>query len=582
MATRNPSGAHRVYEATRGNAEALTERSVVEEASLIRGVPEGDGPAARALDDGHVDRVYRLGYRMAGEDHVVRDFTQEMFVRAFGRIEEFRGDAAFAAWLWAIAFLPEDYRTVFLMHDLEGSTHEEIATAPGVRPGTSESRLFRARAPRDRDRPARDGRRAPQEGRLLAGPVGRPARGRVPAHAHRATVRGRSVVRARGSVALAVALLQAGCGGDRAESGWAGAVDTLPGGALRVSSPAEGIWPANGGWEVREDLRIGALEGTGPEVLGRVAALAVDEAGRIYAAESQALEVRVFGPDGTHVRTIGRKGGGPGEFEDVSGLLWGPEGHLWLVDQRNGRYAVFDTAGAFLAHHRRRVGGMFWPWPGGFDPDGRLVDVTFGRESTAPALVIGPPAGGPTDTVSVPAFEGPTFELTEGGRRIMTAPVPFAPTLRWRYDSRGFLWWGVTGRYRLHQVTLAGDTVRIVERAWDPVPVSPAERDSAVAAMEWFTRQGGVVEASRIPDGKPAFRHFHQDDRGHLWVVPSLPASPPVHAADLFDPEGRYLGRLELPFDLPFAPVVFRDDRLYTVVQDEAGVPQLVRAAVLR
>ncbi len=160
---------------------------------LVERVRRGDQRAFRTLYDGNVDRVYRLAYRMAGEDDLARDFTQETFLRAYQRIDQFRGDAAFSTWLHAIAVsvalnglrrharhrtrersldeaarmgrrtgglepdvrdrleeavdaLPELYRTVFLMHDLEGFSHEEIAHALGVAVGTSKARLFRARA----------------------------------------------------------------------------------------------------------------------------------------------------------------------------------------------------------------------------------------------------------------------------------------------------------------------------------------------------------------------------------------------------------------------------------------------------
>jgi hypothetical protein len=60
----------------------------------------GDGRAERALYDAHVDRVYRLCYRLAsGDEPRAQDFTQETFVRAFDRLAEFRGDAALATWL---------------------------------------------------------------------------------------------------------------------------------------------------------------------------------------------------------------------------------------------------------------------------------------------------------------------------------------------------------------------------------------------------------------------------------------------------------------------------------------------------
>lgn len=168
------------------NESSLTDRELVEQ------VERGDPRAFRILYDRNVDRVYRLAYRMAGEDALARDFTQETFLRAYDRLGQFRGDAAFSTWLHAIAVsvvlnglrvlarhrtrersleeatdlgstpagiepdvrdrvrkavdtLPEIYRTVLLMHDLEGFSHEEIADALGVAKGTSKARLSRAR-----------------------------------------------------------------------------------------------------------------------------------------------------------------------------------------------------------------------------------------------------------------------------------------------------------------------------------------------------------------------------------------------------------------------------------------------------
>jgi RNA polymerase sigma-70 factor (ECF subfamily) len=165
----------------------------VDEFQLIARVRAGDSAAERALYDAHVDRVYRLAFRLAGDDSLAQDFTQETFIRAFDRLDSFRGDAAFSTWLHtitttvvlnglrkvkrfrqretdiddahaigvtkreaepdlkarltkAINELPEGYRTVFVMHDVEGFTHEEIGAALGVETGTSKAQLSRARA----------------------------------------------------------------------------------------------------------------------------------------------------------------------------------------------------------------------------------------------------------------------------------------------------------------------------------------------------------------------------------------------------------------------------------------------------
>ena len=53
--------------------------------------------------DAHVDRVYRLAFRLAGDADLAQDFTQETFIRAFDRLEQYRGDASLATWLHTIA-----------------------------------------------------------------------------------------------------------------------------------------------------------------------------------------------------------------------------------------------------------------------------------------------------------------------------------------------------------------------------------------------------------------------------------------------------------------------------------------------
>jgi RNA polymerase sigma-70 factor (ECF subfamily) len=163
------------------------------ELDLVERARRGDEGAFRTLYDRNVDRIFRLAHRMVGEPDLARDLTQESFVRAYQRLGQFRGESAFSTWLHSIAVrvvlnglrrtarhrerersleeaagrgvarpapepglrdriadavdrLPEIYRTVFLMHDLEGYSHGEIAASLGVAEGTSKARLSRARS----------------------------------------------------------------------------------------------------------------------------------------------------------------------------------------------------------------------------------------------------------------------------------------------------------------------------------------------------------------------------------------------------------------------------------------------------
>ncbi len=150
----------------------------------------GDARAFERLYQAHVGRVHSLGRRMVGPDDA-DEVTQDVFVRAWEKLDSFRGESAFGTWLhrlainvmlarrakrgrWqsrhvsdealavpptaprrspetridleaAIATLPDGARQVFVLHDVEGFKHREIAEMLGVTAGTSKAQLHRAR-----------------------------------------------------------------------------------------------------------------------------------------------------------------------------------------------------------------------------------------------------------------------------------------------------------------------------------------------------------------------------------------------------------------------------------------------------
>ncbi len=382
-------------------------------------------------------------------------------------------------------------------------------------------------------------------------------------------------------ILAALAIGAAGCGGDRRPGTWAGQVDTLPSGTVVVRNSNRGVWDTASAWHFVEELRIGSAEGYGPTSFNQIAALTVDPAGRIYVLERQAQEIRVFDSSGAFVRSIGRKGSGPAEFQEAIGMAWDPSGRLWVVDQRNVRYSVFDTAGRFVAEHPRPLSGFFaWSWDGGMDTAGTLYEMyAIIGPSRSTVLLALDSSLKVMDTLPLPSYDGEAYKIERPGM-FVSATVPFTPSLVWSFDPRGYIWLGTTTPYRIYQARLRGDTVRIIERAHEPVPVTSDEKDSAVAGMKWFTDQGGKVDASRIPDVKPAFDGFFLDDRGYLWVEPVVKQEQ-GRAFDVFDTEGRYLGRVRSGFRLLVHPApTVHGDRLYGLTEDENGIPYVVRARI--
>lgn len=150
----------------------------------------GDTGAFERLYRRHLPRIYSLALRMAGPEEA-EELTQEIFIRAWQKLESFRGKAAFGTWLFrlgvnailtrragiqrqrsrqqngddilldvparsmgtesgmdleaAIQTLPPGARRVFVLHDAEGYKHEEIAGMLDITVGTSKSQLHRAR-----------------------------------------------------------------------------------------------------------------------------------------------------------------------------------------------------------------------------------------------------------------------------------------------------------------------------------------------------------------------------------------------------------------------------------------------------
>jgi RNA polymerase sigma-70 factor, ECF subfamily len=176
--------------------EIASENGTKTDLSLAQAAGWGDMGAFEELYNRHHRRVYSLCLRMLQNPVEAEDLTQEVFIQLYRKIGSFRGDSAFTTWLHrmtvnqvlmhfrkrsvkfektteegetpiqvvsgtedpnrmkiidkialdnAIEQLPPGYRSVFVLHDIEGYEHEEIANLLGCSVGTSKSQLHKAR-----------------------------------------------------------------------------------------------------------------------------------------------------------------------------------------------------------------------------------------------------------------------------------------------------------------------------------------------------------------------------------------------------------------------------------------------------
>lgn len=368
------------------------------------------------------------------------------------------------------------------------------------------------------------------------------------------------------------------CSGGEDTATWDGRIDTISGGIVEVENPRQGLWQPGETWTVTEHLRIGSATRVGPDLFGHVADVAVDGSGRIYVLDRLASEVRTFDQEGRHLGTIGREGAGPREFQAPIGMLWVGGDTVLVVDPGNGRYTRLSMTGVSATSHRRVLGGYSVPWEGGFDGAGRLNEKTLsgGRH----VMVRLDSAFSPTDTFPFPESDAAEFVHASKSSRV-TADVPFASQQLVHWDPRGYLWVATTGDYTLVQLTMRGDTLRVVHGPpTDRIPVSAEDRTQALERLEWFVRQGGQIDPGRIPNERPPVADFHITPDGYLWVRLTGTGGTQVEY-DVFDPSGRFLGRVDTAHGLGRSPV-FKGDSVYGVVTDSLGVEYVVRNEVGR
>ena len=161
-----------------------------DDASDVAAAADGDVRAFERVYRRHVARIHSTAVRMLGAEEA-DDATQDVFVRAWQRLKQFRGDSAFGTWLFRLAVnvmlsrrevvatrhrrhvedadvidslsspggspelsmdfeaamqrLPPGMRQIFVLHDIEGYKHDEIAEMLGIAQGTSKSQLHRVR-----------------------------------------------------------------------------------------------------------------------------------------------------------------------------------------------------------------------------------------------------------------------------------------------------------------------------------------------------------------------------------------------------------------------------------------------------
>jgi hypothetical protein len=331
-----------------------------------------------------------------------------------------------------------------------------------------------------------------------------------------------------------------------------------------------------------------------------------DARGLIHVLDQQAHEVRVFEVDGTHVRTLGGPGAGPGELSaSVLGVFVAPDGTVRVPDVGNARITRYGPDGARIASVPIRLDhGVPLRWDAA--ADGALVAqlrqvpgaTTSGAGSAWDPLVRFSVDGDASDTLaSVPA--GTTVTASADG-------VPriglFMPEPLWDLSESGVLVTALNSEYRVEVHGPDGALRHVVVRPGQIRRVTESEKERIRETVGEMMLDQGVPPpmAQRITremtfaDTYPVLPSVVAHRDGEVWVqrvrgVDAMadgvggdfdPQDLGDRHWDVFDAAGRYLGVLSFPERFAFMRVV--GNRVYGVERDSLDVQRIVRMRVVR
>jgi hypothetical protein len=340
-----------------------------------------------------------------------------------------------------------------------------------------------------------------------------------------------------------------------AQPRWKGTI-VKEGDVTVVKNPKEPLY-ATPVLEIKEDLSLGGPDAQGDYAFGEARNLAVDDDGAIYVLDTKLGHIKVFDASGRPVRTIGRKGQGPGELDRPRMLSLNRAAGELAVLELSRRMSFFKLDGAFLRHVSFKE---IWALYSHVDSKGRIY-VTEGfvdpKDPRYELKKLGPDAAVIAMLIKTPGPPPGRFN-------------PFMAVGYWRLGRSDRIVFGYPETYEIQVFGEDNSKVALkFSREYDPVAITEEEK----AEQKKDTPPGINLAFSKHHS---AYSRFFLSDLGHVIVQTWEKAKDGKLIYDIFDAEGRFIGRIPLK---PSGLEILKG-KYYALEEDEDGYQYVKRYAM--
>jgi hypothetical protein len=359
---------------------------------------------------------------------------------------------------------------------------------------------------------------------------------------------------------LSISVLYISFGQQKAE--WKGKIE-IEEGVQVIKNPGEPLY-GEITFELKENLSIGNEKEKNYDIY-QVKGIQVGGDGNIYVLDGGNCRIQIFDKNGQYLQTIGRKGQGPGEFNNPSDIHLDKKNNLYVKDRY--KIHIFNKQSQYersitLFENIRQFG---------INRDGNILAEIFSRptrENMFQEVALFAPEGKKLKTI----FSRPV----ERSLRLRSRTIlgnPYSHRFYFCLLDEEFGIYGFSSVYKLFLINPSGDIEYIIENIEPPEPLTKKEKDEIIRSRWEGVRLGGqkiskgeIKKALKFPGYKPFFNRIINDDKSRIYI--GRPKSRLDNnknlSFDLYNKDGYFLYKIKI--GIP--PVVIKNGYIYSLSID--------------
>jgi hypothetical protein len=361
---------------------------------------------------------------------------------------------------------------------------------------------------------------------------------------------------------ISVLIMSVSC--EKQKSEWKGTIEEVDGVKV-VKNPKEPIYGEKV-FIIEEELSIGEAKGTEEYVFSQIIDIEVDEKENIYVLDSKEANIKVFNKSGEYVRTIGKRGQGPGEIQRPRSIHITPKNEI-LINDRAARFLHFFTLSGEYKRSLSQARFPLFSHPKVDTQNNIIARYIITTTAEVWTFVLKKFDSELNELFKVFSYD---YEITPKKYNV------YPPQCFWEVRSDDSIVWGYADKYEFQILDKNGQVIQKILKDYEHVKITEEEKQKWVKDV---FRDKGIPPDVKVYWDKchNPFQFLNIDDQGRIFVKTyEKTTDESGYYYDVFDSEGKYIVKIPLNCQ----PQVWKKNKLYTIEEDEEGYQVVKRYKV--